>query len=1507
MASTTSPGYIVIRLVPTAAVDGPTFATYLDGLELQIFAADTPAGQPLEPLSDVVYFSPLVVYQFPEFGTGVNPFATVSVPTTSPTEFVSSKNYGKSLTFNSTDGISAGSYLFSADPNSPFYNISPPLQVVDVEETLVTFNAVLPNYAPNGSIASFIDQLSVNNPWDTTATGPSFTLKPTGPATALGQPGATGSSALLVIPFASTTGVAVGMAVSSSDSSVAAGTTVALVSSNPPTVTLSAPLSSQITPGTTTLTFALNPPFVSFSLTPLSSALVSELVFNSTSGIAVNMTVTSNDASVASGTTVAGVNDITATVTLSLPLHQPTTNSTKITFNTSPPSTPIVLTPSSSATNSQLIFSSPSGANGVAYGMTVTCSGQPGLIPTGTTVAEATPTTVTLSQQLTGPLAAPPQPVTFTFPLTSGIVQHVEEITWINFTPFSGITSGFVFAPMAVATAVIPLNPLIAPAVTAQNFINISVIATRNGVNIPIDQIFYNVLVNTDALPAIDQYQLIPTTDTALYLSLPPPPGTSPISLAIPSDGSAPPFDVLLQALQNALIHDPILGPVTGTTSLPAVASLISSLTTAQCTQLAYDVVWSYQTALPLPPDPLELLYTNPYFTETATSSGVAPAANTNDEQDRIKFEGTLNSFYSTNNATAERLAKFVAAVAAAIYCEELTLAATSAILEFPVDPTASFVGAVESEVLLQGLGNTAAGTSNITQGFGVPAAFFYALGAKMDKTTTAAQRYQMATGDAIERLLQELSAAEDSGAINVSEPFVTISPPAPPAPPLAISSFQAARRLVALGVSAASSSPPVTVIANSPLAALVTDWLGATSPASLPPPNPQPSYQLQDFAIWTQQLASTDAQGYLEVVLAALTQGYVIAPFTAKTSAATTSGPILTFSSTGGIGVGPGMSVSGTNIPSSASVQTVTTTTTQNVTTTTVTISASVTGTGVSSGAIITFNQPIAPITATTTQDTSASTGSTLTLAATTGITAGMSVNGLNIPNGTTVAAVTPTTVTLSTIVSGEVTSGSTIIFNEPTLPIPVTVSQNVLPGSTVSLSSTSGLANGMLVTGPNIAAGTTVQSVTATTVTINPPVWGDVPKGTIITFTTPVPPNTIPSTLAHQIELWLPSTTSPPTPSPTVATLLAVTRAQWTSFFTNNPSWLPPFTLPAASSSSTTPASASGYLSTRIRAFIRAVQKFFTVSSVPSTPQLPAPGSPPTFAGPPNDLISQAMSSLGAGVTFGSSLTSAQIASAAQSVFSTNPDPVAQAWLQQALTTINELWTIAQVVPEPSGAAQTWPLKANFTFSIVEALYAHGFRCAADITDLTAAEFAQAMTGTVAYDYANPATNSNSLYLAAQSITSATPPTAPAPGPFEPVNPDGTLVNCVPPPCLSPTGPVAYLQDLLNLSEAATCADPNPATGTTLGTAVAARRGPLANLLASCANCETPLPLIDIVNECLEYLGATQPSPAGSTSSPPSGTVYNTSADQLAGYILRRSGDCAGRPRLPRPRPDL
>ncbi|HEY1320154.1 MAG TPA: hypothetical protein VGF32_07895, partial [Streptosporangiaceae bacterium] len=441
--------------------------------------------------------------------------------------------------------------------------------------------------------------------------------------------------------------------------------------------------------------------------------------------------------------------------------------------------------------------------------------------------------------------------------------------------------------------------------------------------------------------------------------------------------------------------------------------------------------------------------------------------------------------------------------------------------------------------------------------------------------------------------------------------------------------------------------------------------------------------------------------------------------------------------------------------------------------------------------------------------------------------------------------------------------------------------------------------------------------------------------------------------STLAGQIAAWLPSTTTPPTPQPTVATLKEVTAAQWTDFFTGlgGPGWLPPFTQPIAPGAAPAPAAPkAGYIAVRIRAFIRAVHQFFTVSSAATAAQLPAADTPPAFDQPAFDPISQAVRDLPGSFHFGDPLPGTDLATAVQTVFSS--DPSAQAWLFEAMTTISELWVIAGAAPPPPALpGYPAPDPARFRFSVMEALYARGFPSAKEITALPAVDFQQAMTGTVAYEA--PTSGSPSLYEKALELASNTPPPDEAGGPFQPINPDGSLVNCVPPPWLSPTGPIAYLQEMLTVSPLSTCdavtagplslatdaeAPPGTAelsfiaaaglfagmsasaagipggttvtavtvssvtlsqplttavpagttvefTAHTLGEVLSRRRGPAEDLRASRANLETPLPLIDIVNECLEYLGAAK--------QPTAGTVYDTPSRDLAGHVL-----CAGEP---------
>jgi hypothetical protein len=547
-----NPPYVIIRLVPSSPVDGATFATYLDGLALQVIDANT--GQ---PRSDLAYSSPLILFQWPSASGWMS---LVSAPTSQPTSYNGS-DYGSTLNFDSTDGIPVGSYVYSSDQTT----IAPGsgLQVTSVTQDTVKLSGTLSSYVPAGTVVSFIGQSPSDDP---TAAPPfSFNLATNAGATSL-------DGDLVVLHFADTTGVTVGMGVSGSG--VASGTTVAYADPGAGTVIVS----QVLTGSPSSVTFTMNPPFASLTATP------------------------------SSGT---------------------------------PAAKPSTLKFSSGATN------------GIAVGMTLVPVA--GLIAPGTTVTNVTATTVKLSQPMLGSLPSG-QTVTFTFPLSNGIVQHVEVTT----TGWNFIT-GFQFAviPAAVATAVVPLNPT----PPLPDYLDIELKAMRGAQLIPDTNTYYNVKISTSALPQQPyQYQMISPADTSLYLSLPPPPGADPISLTIPGDGSAPPFDLLYSAIQTALANDPVPG-------VSSPADLISS--SAACKRIAYDIVWSFQNTLPVPPDALESLYTNPPNPGGGGSTTNTGGASNNFEQDRQKFEGELGSFYSTNNANAERLTKFVAAASAAVACEQ--------------------------------------------------------------------------------------------------------------------------------------------------------------------------------------------------------------------------------------------------------------------------------------------------------------------------------------------------------------------------------------------------------------------------------------------------------------------------------------------------------------------------------------------------------------------------------------------------------------------------------------------------------------------------------------------------------------------------------------------------------------------------------------------------------------------------------------------------------------------
>jgi hypothetical protein len=316
----------------------------------------------------------------------------------------------------------------------------------------------------------------------------------------------------------------------------------------------------------------------------------------------------------------------------------------------------------------------------------------------------------------------------------------------------------------------------------------------------------------------------------------------------------------------------------------------------------------------------------------------------------------------------------------------------------------------------------------------------------------------------------------------------------------------------------------------------------------------------------------------------------------------------------------------------------------------------------------------------------------------------------------------------------------------------------------------------------------------------------------------------------------------TNPPFSVSNVTDLAAKTTEQWQNLLHPNPALLPEFTKP-------------GTTEERTQAFIRHLRSFFDVTGAFASPAAPDLAMPPFLDRPGENPIDRLLS-LFPGFDF-SNWDAGQLATALANVFP--GDSVAQQQFTAWLRCIQDLITLTNSITPP-----------ELQFSVMEALWARGFVNQSIIYRFNLAEFQQALAGSVAYNHAT------TIWTNAGAVVPQ--PVPPATG-FIPINPDGSLVNCIPAAHLSPLGPVAYLHELLHVSALSTCDDPLPPAEQTLATLLEARRGPLANLLASKANLDVPIPLIDIVNECLEYMVAN-----GTTH----GAVYDTAPDQIDGHEL-------------------
>ena len=335
------------------------------------------------------------------------------------------------------------------------------------------------------------------------------------------------------------------------------------------------------------------------------------------------------------------------------------------------------------------------------------------------------------------------------------------------------------------------------------------------------------------------------------------------------------------------------------------------------------------------------------------------------------------------------------------------------------------------------------------------------------------------------------------------------------------------------------------------------------------------------------------------------------------------------------------------------------------------------------------------------------------------------------------------------------------------------------------------------------------------------------------------------------------------PPHNVAAVAGLVAISDQRWRDFFlgASPPPGAPPrlgllpgFTAP-------------GTPEERVEAFIRHLRTFFHVPLQAPASAGPAPGAAPLLPRSASDGFAAFMAAYpthsgGIPFVFGTPADANAVEASVQDVFPGDAD--AQAWLRQCLETISALHDLTDI-----GAGE-------LQFSLMEALYARGFTSGADVTALSPADFQHALEGTVAYPYA----------MAIFARAGGPQPHPHPQQPFQPVNPDGSLVDCVPPAHLSPLGPVQYLHELLQLSPASTCEDPlRPGDDYRIGTQLTHRRRPLGLLHATAANLQTPVPVIDMVNESLEALTG-------------GGAIYDTAGDAVAGHRLASDGQIGGNP---------
>ncbi len=428
-------------------------------------------------------------------------------------------------------------------------------------------------------------------------------------------------------------------------------------------------------------------------------------------------------------------------------------------------------------------------------------------------------------------------------PANQRIVQHFT-VYQVNPIPPPNV---FDVRREAVATAIIELNP---PPATEFNTPDIRLEIKQGTQLVAYERLDFNVKVEPNAPISNNPLTYITVDPPAVVLTLPDPAvalNPNAAFVELPQDGTPPKFVPLRSAIDKVLAQDPAGGATLATSS---------PLTVAQSRQIAREIIWNRQI-VPPPERPnnrrLEDMYTNPQ-TDPSMSSDERDRA----DMDRKQYEASLLGYYALQNANSDRLAQYVFAASAAVWAEQQSANPGRVGLRFPVEtgtpptPGSTFR---QADVVIENAGG-------LTLNFQVPAEYLYALSAILATNVTAEERYRMATDDNESRIVASIRAAIDANTIVAA----------------ATTPENAARRLVAIGRGRVQRPPLCPLNAN--VNTLVTAWLAVMGPSI--------------DAFWQQNpFPAALVPGYLDLVLAVVTQQTVVTPTSTALIAAIKSIPV--------------------------------------------------------------------------------------------------------------------------------------------------------------------------------------------------------------------------------------------------------------------------------------------------------------------------------------------------------------------------------------------------------------------------------------------------------------------------------------------------------------------------------------------------------------------------------------------------------------------------------------